>query len=474
MTTQRILKPATLRGALSMALSVALPLSCLATLPANASPTFGSLSNFDIINDTGGDCNGFEIELEGVRSTGVYAFEWETYGKPRLIDTTDAVSGLPVLKVRYESPYDAKTGTFPLRTVSLPSPITMLTNGHQCVNTPLVNNSSGCEHFGVGTVGNPSKVTYHWLVPDPAAPGNLKHSDSPVSIPAPLWQVLPAPDPVANPNPVVAAVIPKEAPEQEDEHKLDCSKWGPEAQWMVEYVTETEHAELENLLTDNAKVPQDKSETEVEWQLQQARPTCDEFGNPIDGAEQQNEVRNERQPADGKNSITRRYEFYKYAGAYDAENNEALPLKAPDSCKDAPYACDELGEIDLTAPNTDLGDYIGSQMAAVNVADADSDNVENVDSTGDHSKDDNCALQRNQNQRDTNGDGYGNACDPDLDDDHDVDNNDLNAMKSQFLKKNPNPNADLNGDGKVNFADLAVLKTFLGGAPGPKGGELAH
>lgn len=448
-----------------------LPLACLAALPAAASPTFGALSNFDVINDTGGDCHGFEIELEGLKSTDItYTFEWETYGKPRLIDSTDA-NGNPVVKVRYESRYDPATQSFPLRTVSLPSPITLQTNGHQCVNTPLVNNASGCEHFGLGVVGNPTKTTYHWLVADPAAPGNLKYADGTVSVPAPVWSVQPAPAPDVNPNPVVAAVIPKEVPEKEEEHRLDCAKWGPEAQWMVEYVTETEHAELENLVTDNEKVPQDKSETEVEWQLQQARPTCDENGNPIDGAEQENEVKQERQPANGKKSITRRYEFYKYAGAYDFENNEAQPLKG---CKDAPFACDAQGQIDLNQPNSDLGDYIGAQMAAVNLADADSDTVDNVDPSGDHGKDDNCAIKRNEDQRDTDGDGYGNACDPDLDNDHDVDNGDANLMKAQFLKKNPNPNADLNGDGKVNFADLAILKTFLdgSGAPGPKGSEL--
>lgn len=454
-------------------MTAAVPLACLVTLPAAASPTFGALSNFDVINDTGSDCNGFEIELEGVRSNQAYTFTYETYGNPRLIDSMDANGG-PVLKIRYESPYDPVTGTFKLRTISLPPPITMQTNGHQCVNPPGINNSTGCEHFGVGTVGNPTKVTYHWLVPDPAVPGNLKYHDSPVSVPAPIWTVQPPPDPVANPNPIVAAVIPKEAPEIEEEHRQECAKWGPQAQWMVEYVTETEHAELENLLTGNEKVPQDKSETEIEWQLQQARPTCDENGNPIVGAEEENEVKNEKQPANGKKSITRRYEFYKYAGAYDAENNEAQPLKGDGiSCKDSPFACDVNGEIDPNLPNSDLGDYIGAQMAAVNLEDADNDNVKNLDPTGDPNKDDNCAIARNENQRDTDGDTYGNACDPDLNNDHTVDNSDLTLMKAQFLKKNPSQHADLNGDGKVNFADLAILKTYMGQAPGPKGSELA-
>ena len=53
-----------------------------------------------------------------------------------------------------------------------------------------------------------------------------------------------------------------------------------------------------------------------------------------------------------------------------------------------------------------------------------------------------------------------------------VDNDDINAMKTQFLKRNPDPNADLNGDGKVNFADFAIARGYLNGPPGPNGAEL--
>lgn len=457
--------------ALVRRLTAALPLALLATAPAQAVTTFGTLSNFDVVNDTGSDCNGFEIELEGVTSADIpYQFDYETYGKPRLIDSTipdpaDPAKTIPVVKVRYESPYDLKTQSFPLRTV-VASP-SLTPGGHQCVNTPLVNNATGCEHFGLAIIGNPTKVTYHWLVPDPATPGNLTHAGSKVSIPAPTWSVQPAAIP--NNPPVVAAVIPKQAAEQEEEHEQlqNCARWGAEAQWMVEYKTETEHAELHNLVADcgdnqncQAEAPHDKSETEIEWQLQQARPTCDENGDPIAGAEAENEVKNEA--AAVNKAVLRRYEFYAYAGAYDLENGEAQPLPG---CRDAPFACDGNGQIDLNNPNADLGPYLGAQNAAANLVDADSD--------GDENEVDNCALKRNENQRDTDGDGYGNQCDPDFDNSGLVDNSDLNAMKAQMLKKAPNPNTDLNGDGKVNFADLAILKTFMGKVPGPNGADLA-
>lgn len=36
------------------------------SLHAAASGTFGSLANFDVVNDTGWTAHGFEIELEGI------------------------------------------------------------------------------------------------------------------------------------------------------------------------------------------------------------------------------------------------------------------------------------------------------------------------------------------------------------------------------------------------------------------------
>ena len=68
-------------------------------------------------------------------------------------------------------------------------------------------------------------------------------------------------------------------------------------------------------------------------------------------------------------------------------------------------------------------------------------------------------------QRDTDGDGYGNICDPDLDNDLVVNFSDLGIMKSVFLSGDPD--ADLNGDGAVNFRDLGILKSIFLQPPGP-------
>ncbi len=49
---------------------VAAGLFAIAT-SASAITSFGTLSNFDVLNDTGSDTEGFEIELHGVSSSEV-------------------------------------------------------------------------------------------------------------------------------------------------------------------------------------------------------------------------------------------------------------------------------------------------------------------------------------------------------------------------------------------------------------------
>ena len=78
---------------------------------------------------------------------------------------------------------------------------------------------------------------------------------------------------------------------------------------------------------------------------------------------------------------------------------------------------------------------------------------------------DNCLGTANPDQRDTAGDGYGNACDADLDNDGRVSFADLAAFRSHFGTEDPD--ADLNGDGAVNFGDLASFRSLFGRPPGP-------
>ncbi len=81
---------------------------------------------------------------------------------------------------------------------------------------------------------------------------------------------------------------------------------------------------------------------------------------------------------------------------------------------------------------------------------------------------DNCALVANPGQQDTNSDGYGNACDPDLNNDGAVDFQDLGDLKAVFFQSGT-LDADFDSNGTVNFLDLVVLKDFIFSPPGPSG-----
>ncbi len=80
---------------------------------------------------------------------------------------------------------------------------------------------------------------------------------------------------------------------------------------------------------------------------------------------------------------------------------------------------------------------------------------------------DNCIEVANSNQRDTDNDGFGNVCDPDLNGDLMVDFLDLGLLKSVFFTADED--ADLNGDGSVDFLDLGLMKSQFFQPPGPSG-----
>lgn len=93
-----------------------------------------------------------------------------------------------------------------------------------------------------------------------------------------------------------------------------------------------------------------------------------------------------------------------------------------------------------------------------------------VDSDGDGVPDgsDNCTLIANADQRDTNGDGYGNICDPDLSNDGVVNFSDV-SLWTPFFSTSTKGDADLNGDGAANFADFALFPVYFLQPPGPSG-----
>ncbi len=78
---------------------------------------------------------------------------------------------------------------------------------------------------------------------------------------------------------------------------------------------------------------------------------------------------------------------------------------------------------------------------------------------------DNCKVLVNADQTDTDGDGYGNACDADFNNDCVVNFIDFSQFADAFL--GTNPLFDMTNDGVVNFLDLTVVVNAFSGVPGP-------
>jgi len=77
----------------------------------------------------------------------------------------------------------------------------------------------------------------------------------------------------------------------------------------------------------------------------------------------------------------------------------------------------------------------------------------------------------NTSQLDTDGDGFGNLCDGDLNNDGNTNTLDLNlyklAHRTSVADSNYNVDADFNGNGVINTLDLNIYKGLHRKPPGP-------
>jgi len=93
--------------------------------------------------------------------------------------------------------------------------------------------------------------------------------------------------------------------------------------------------------------------------------------------------------------------------------------------------------------------------------------LQDEDNDGVPDDSDNCTLVPNADQRDTDGDDYGNMCDADFDNSGTVDAADLGFFRSRYSSSDPD--ADLSGDGFVSATDLAMMRSLYMKPPGPSG-----
>ena len=321
---------------------------------SQASQAYGSIDNFDVVNDNPDPCHGFEIEIEDAHSTDItYTFDWNHYGVPTIIeDNSNPLH--PRVRVRYESKKNPD-GSWASYT-AVPTVTIAPTDGHQFTD-PSVN--FGGEHFGVGYYGVPTSVRYHWLVDDGS--GNLIHGTA-VNIATPTFTYNP---PAAVPAQVQAAIVPPPPPAP------PLLEFGEPA-WVKEIRTQTHNShkvELRDLITDDPVDNEDENwangepdEVEVEWQLLQ------EDYNSAGGGPNGELVGAPEDLPGGDEVITRRYEFFKYIGPIDTETGEAMADSVgPDGIHGVGTKTINGVEVDLSTVEI-VGDYIGAQMAGFDAA----------------------------------------------------------------------------------------------------------
>ncbi|MBI3349916.1 MAG: PEP-CTERM sorting domain-containing protein [Burkholderiales bacterium] len=298
---------------------------------------FGTLGNFDVVNDTGHDAHGFEIDLEGLQLADItdtfggagrgFPSSVERYGAPTL-SAYNTGSSFGV-RVTYAASFAGGTWS-----TGTPSGV-FTTPGESCWTGGGIGYGAAtpCDHFGVGLRANATRTTYSWLIE--SSPGSGTLAPVAAALPAPNWTVTPSP--VVNAPPIVVAHIQAPPPPEAPEPQFGTPVW------VKVYATELEGPiGLEELVGENAKVKAAREHTEIEWQLLQTDP-----GNPNAGV-----LENGGGGAvgAGKEAVLRRYEFFAYTGAFDPQNHEAKPLFG-DSRPDA----------------SELGNFLGAQNAALNL-----------------------------------------------------------------------------------------------------------
>ena len=322
------------------------------TAPTEASIAYGSLNNFDTVNDTGKEAHGFEIELDDCRSTDItYTYDYNHYGAPQITED-HSLPGHPRCVIRWAS-RRLSDGNWAAYTAIPAGPITP-TDGHLFTD-PTIN--FGGEHFGVGYLAPPSAVRYHWLVDD--GRGQLVNGGD-VQVATPIFTFAPAAAGI--PAQVQAIIAPPPPPE------VPVREFGTPV-WVREIRTTSHNnqaVKLRDLVSEDPGDPErrdwrngEPDEVEVEWQLLQT-----EF-NKLDGGANGELAAAPEDLENGDEVVTRRYEFFAYLGPIDNETGEAMADKVADDGIHGTGVIEVNGEVVDLAATEVVGEFKGSQMAAL-------------------------------------------------------------------------------------------------------------
>ncbi|MBW8866801.1 MAG: hypothetical protein JF610_05610 [Acidobacteria bacterium] len=382
----------------------------------------GSLANFDAVNDTPHEAQGFEIEMEGVQAQDVTRVFGQIGGQCYIRYCIGSITPFGTVgvapwgvRVRWTASYNPATQTFTTPNgapgagssgtpVRVPGNGAVYVSGEACWSLGAGANypTSGCEHFGISTAYGkyPTNTVYRWLYGDPA---NGQFFYTPTFNGAPIAPT-PPPVPIAQPKLVPAVVngvqnvdvvIPAPPAPPKAPAAPFANRYGP-AQWVKIYkskVEQPDNVKLEELLggfdspkdangvpivpmakvgADGAPVLDaggnpvlnDNAAVETEWKLLQFDVT-----NPDNGSSQI-----ENHGNGGGKPIVRRYEFFKYTGPVIAPggtsgggNKKGVPQPTYSTDGQEQSACPRgaTGEC-MSAPPSELGEFIGAQMAAEN------------------------------------------------------------------------------------------------------------
>lgn len=347
MKTRQLLQTWSLLPLLSASCTVGLVL--WVPTHTRASIAYGTINNFDTVNDTSNVCHGFEIELDDCRSQDItYCYSYNHYGTPGIRQDTLSVPGHTNCFVRYAAVYS--NGVWSAHTAIPTGPIAP-TLGHSFTN-PGTN--FGGEHFGVGFYGNPTSIKYNWLLDD--GTGNLVHGPA-VFVSTPVFTYYPP-----------APGVPAQAQAQVDPPRIEAQPiegFGP-ASW-VKSIRTTAHTnqviQLRDLVSDDPNYPNDKtwrnrepSEVESEFDLLQREfGTGGHHGGGGGGGRSLSVTNVPDNLPVGDEVVTRRYEFYAYVGPNDPTTHEALAKKVG---PDGVHGVNQFSNMVV------VGEFLGAQMSA--------------------------------------------------------------------------------------------------------------